>query len=449
MAVGWLCSAAIALAETAPKNNTPLSGTLTLEKGAAPAPEDPRDLTGTLTLQQVIAHVLLYNPELEMFSLEIRAREARTLQAGLLPNPSLYFGSENVFSSDSVAPSNPVQNTITLSQVIELGGKRSKRKQAASLDTELAHWDYETRRMDVLTRVTQAYVEVLRAQEQWKLNDELVQLSENALAAVSARVEAGKVPPIEEVKAQVTLSQVRIKWEQSKNQLASARRRLATLWGRPRVTFDRAQGDLFAIGPIPEFQTLSDQLTGNPELARWATELLKRDADLALEQSKALPDVRLGAGARNFEGIPGETFIFEVELPLVFFDRNQGGIAEARHRRAQTEARQRAVEMQLNAVLSDTYNRLTNAYMRVVSLKTKVIPGARTAFDAVDEGYRFGKFGYLDYLDSQRTWFQSRGEYLDALAAYHQAVASVERLTGSPLESNPGVNPIQPGGPKS
>ncbi len=444
-AAWWLCCSTFALAE-APENNIPASGTLTLQKGTAPAPEDPRDLAGTITLQQVIAHVLLHNPELEMYSLEIRAREARTLQAGLLPNPSIYVGTENVFSSGNVPPTNPTQNTVTLSQVIELGGKRSKRKQAANLDTDLAHWDYETRRMDVLTRVTQAYVEVLRAQEQRKLNDEMVQLSENALEAVSARVEAGKVPPIEEVKAQVTLSQVKIKWEQAKNQLDAARRRLATLWGRSSVAFDRAQGDLYAIQTIPGFQILSEKLTGNPDLARWATELLKRDADLALAQSKAIPDLRLGAGARRFEGIPGDTFIFEIELPLSLFDRNQGAIAEARHRRVQAEARRRAVAMQLNAALNDTYTQLTNAYTRVVSLKTKVLPGARTAFDAVDEGYKFGKFGYLEYLDSQRTWFQARSEYLNALAEYHQSVASVERLIGSPLDSNNDANPIQTGG---
>ena len=51
----------------------------------------------------------------------------------------------------------------------------------------------------------------------------------------------------------------------------------------------------------------------------------------------------------------------------------------------------------------------------------------------MSEGYRFGKFGYLDVLDSQKTLFEAKGQYLDALADYHKAVADVERLIGEPL----------------
>jgi outer membrane protein, heavy metal efflux system len=62
-----------------------------------------------------------------------------------------------------------------------------------------------------------------------------------------------------------------------------------------------------------------------------------------------------------------------------------------------------------------------------------VLPGAQRAFDAASEGYRQGKFGFLEVLDAQRTLFEARGRYLEALAAYHKAVAEVERLIGEPL----------------
>ena len=61
--------------------------------------------------------------------------------------------------------------------------------------------------------------------------------------------------------------------------------------------------------------------------------------------------------------------------------------------------------------------------------------GAQKAFDGVNEGYRLGKFGYLDVLDSQKTFFQAKRQYLDSLANYHIAVADVERLIGESLAS--------------
>ena len=62
-----------------------------------------------------------------------------------------------------------------------------------------------------------------------------------------------------------------------------------------------------------------------------------------------------------------------------------------------------------------------------------MLPGAQSAFDAVTEGYHIGKFDFLEMLDVQRTLFDVRGSYIDALAEYHKAVADVERLIGEPL----------------
>jgi cobalt-zinc-cadmium efflux system outer membrane protein len=49
-------------------------------------PEEP---TGVLTLRQALALALLRNPELASAAWEVRAGEARTLQAGLCPTPNL------------------------------------------------------------------------------------------------------------------------------------------------------------------------------------------------------------------------------------------------------------------------------------------------------------------------------------------------------------------------
>ena len=44
-----------------------------------------------------------------------------------------------------------------------------------------------------------------------------------------------------------------------------------------------------------------------------------------------------------------------------------------------------------------------------------------------------GKFGYLEVLDAQRTLFEVRSRYLEALARYHKLVADLERLVGRDL----------------
>jgi cobalt-zinc-cadmium efflux system outer membrane protein len=408
-------------------------GEIKLQKKA-----DPR---GVLTLREVIARVLLHNPELEAFSLEIRAREARALQAGLYKNPEVLFLAEDVLGSGSFKNFKQSQATILLSQVIELGGKRAQREREALSHKDLAFWDFETARMDVLTRVANAYTDALFAQEKLNLTQELVELSQNAYNAVKARVKAGKVSPIQEVKAQIALSGSEMFLQQSKTKIKGTYRRLASFWGSLDPRFVKVSGDFYLIAPIPQFDALSEQMRSNPDLARWAAEMAQRTAAVDLEEANSVPNLKLGAGARWFDTTNDSAFVFELSIPVQLFDRNQGAIAEARHRDAKAKAQRRAVQFKLNAELATRYTRLANSHSRVTSLKTEILPGSQTAFEAVNKGYRFGKFSYLALLDSQRTWFKVRSDFLEALSEYHKAVANIERLTGQAVSPLPETQP--------
>ena len=176
------------------------------------------------------------------------------------------------------------------------------------------------------------------------------------------------------------------------------------------------------------------EIDKNPDLARWGSELSQRQAVVEYERSKSIPDVSLEAGYRRLEESNDNAIIFGISIPLQFFDRNQGAIAEARYRLAKSEAQKNAVETQLKNNLAKSHRALMLAHSELISLKTQVVPGAQSAYEAMTEGYRFGKFSLLEVLDSHRILFQARVQYLEALANYHHSVADVERLTGVPLD---------------
>ena len=116
------------------------------------------------------------------------------------------------------------------------------------------------------------------------------------------------------------------------------------------------------------------------------------------------------------------------------FDRNQGAIREAEYNLVRSFEEQRSAEVAVRTALMTAYGTLSAAAGTVSSLKNEVLPSAQSAFDAVTEGYRIGKFDFLEMLDAQRTLFDVRSSYIDALAKYHKAVADVERLIGEPLQ---------------
>jgi cobalt-zinc-cadmium efflux system outer membrane protein len=128
--------------------------------------------------------------------------------------------------------------------------------------------------------------------------------------------------------------------------------------------------------------------------------------------------------------------VFGLSIPVPVSNRNQGRILEARYNLVKAEKQREAVEAAVYANLADGYGVLSSAFIEVTDLKSEVLPGAQSAFDAAMQGYRGGKFGYLMVLDAQRTLFQTRARYIESLAAYHRARAGVERLIGQSLPTH-------------
>jgi cobalt-zinc-cadmium efflux system outer membrane protein len=416
------------------KSTTPL---------VTPKLDEPK---GVVTLGQALSLALKNNPELAALSWEVRTGEAKTLQASLYTNPEIEVEVEN-FGGSREGEENPdgtvdknrrfdgAETTITLSQLIELGGKRSKRKQVAAIERDLLGWDYEAKRLDIITEVRKAFIDLLAMQERLSLMENLVQLSGKVYTTVSERVKAGKVSPVEETKAKVALLIIRIEQERVRRDLEVARKRLAGTWGSTSPVFQKVKGDLEAITSIPPFEDLINRVSQNPDIARWTTEYKQRQAALDEEKTNRLPDLTIGGGVRYLDESEDQTFIMGLSIPLPLLDRNQGGVLEARYRIDKAKEESNVVEVTVATALHEAYQVLSTAFVEVSTLSNDVLSGAQSAFDAENEGYREGKFGYLDVLDAQRTLFDVKGQYIEALARYHNAVATVERLIGESLDS--------------
>jgi cobalt-zinc-cadmium efflux system outer membrane protein len=197
-------------------------------------------------------------------------------------------------------------------------------------------------------------------------------------------------------------------------------------------------GTLDFFPPVPDLQQLTKRLPRNPEFALWATEVSLREAAVDLEKARRVPDLTVGGGYKRYSASVGEnvdTYLVEASIALPIFNRNRAGIRAARHQASKSEEEQNSARVRLEIALAERYNALSSAYSRVTALRDTVLPGAHSAFDAVSEGYRLGRFGLLDVFDSQRTLFEARHEYLQAATDYHKAVVDVERLIGGRLDT--------------
>ena len=389
--------------------------------------------SGVLNLRQALSLALMRNPELAAFSWDVRATEARILQANLLPNPDIEAEVENFGGSNELRGLDGAETTIQLSQLIELGGKRSKRVRVAQLERDLAGWSYESKRLDVFTATSKAFIGVLQAQRQVALQQQLFMLARRVSATVRERVRAGRVSAVEETKARVELGTARIGRDRAARELQAARVRLTSTWGSTTPSFERAEGEFDKVDPPPPLAALSKQILDNPDIIGSRTELDLRRSSLDLERARRIPDVTLSAGVRRFEESDDSAFVASVSIPIPVFGINPGSRREAERRIPQGKELRRATELQVKSALEQAYGKLVALFEELTVLKRDVLPGAKSAFDAAELGFRQGKFGFLDVLDAQRTLFEARARYIETLGSYHVLKLDIERLIGRPI----------------
>lgn len=382
-----------------------------------------------ISLAVALEKALANSPQLKSAGSAMLASKGERRQAGLLPNPEIGIEAENLAGQGPYKGTDSAELTYGVSQLIEIGGKRSARQSVAGKGYEIASFDYKAARLDLIRNVTAAYADAVAAQEEVKLAEDQQKLAGDVLQTVSKRVAAAAEPLIQKSKAEVALATSEIAFNKATRELEIAKKKLASLWGQDGDGFILDASDFFTIQPPVAPADTAKQLAATPDIARLDAELWRAKANLELEQANAIPDPTISVGVRDFRETGDQAFVVGLSLPIPVFNLNQGNIAKARHEVSKSEADKQVSALELSNELIRATQELQTAYDEAGSLKNTILPAAEKAFSLSREGYQAGKFPYLEVLDAQRTLFEARSQYNASLKNYHTHRAEVERLT--------------------
>ncbi|WP_175917537.1 TolC family protein [Burkholderia pyrrocinia] len=392
----------------------------------APAPDALPSTS--LTLSDALSAAARNNPALRGARADVDASAGALMQAGARPNPEVSFLQEGFRRAERTS-------TAMINQTIELGGKRSARLDVASYGREAADASLDEQGAVVRADVTAAFYGLLAAQRQLQVTEESAAIAARSADLASRRAQAGKVSPVEATKAQVAAAAVLIEVATARGRVDVAREKLNAAMGGARTDRRDAVGDLEVVPTVDPLPALVERLDDAP-LARIArAEMLRSNAAVSLERARRIPDVTVSAGVKRVTtgGVPDNQAVVGVSIPIPLFNTNKGALLEATHKAERANADLDRERARLRLDLTQAYANFEAAAQEARRLKTDILPGARTALDAMSRGYQLGKFGFLDVLDAQRTLFQGQSQYVRALADAHTARADIGRLVGTPL----------------
>lgn len=431
-----LASARLLAQDAAPRGESSLrfaegSPRLALEMWIQPATEmvPAPQAQPALTLADLEATALANHPAIAISRQQVEAARGRWLQAGLKPNPTVGYASEEVGNEGSAG----LQGGY-VGQTFQLGGKRAAAQAEAAAEIARAEQQWASAQQRVLTDVRMQFDRLLIAQQRIELAEQLMQASQAAHDTTDELLRALEARRIDLLQAGIELQQSQVRRQQAQFDYDAQWRRMQALLGvehlAPRQLIGPLGADLPAVGWE---EALARLLGASPELAEAHAAAQQARRAVMLAEAQGVPDLSSQVTVQHDDGTHDTVAAVQIGLPLPLWNYNQGNRRAAVAELRAAEENIRRLELQLTQRLAEVFQQYQSARFQLSQYDEQTLPKSRETLDLVVEGYQAGQLDFLDLLTTQRTYFQTALTRLDALEQLSLSARQIHGLllTGS------------------
>jgi len=418
---------------------------------------------GAADLRDVYERALTSDPLIrEADANRLAARESRPQAiAALLPQIAAsgrYNDEERDSSGAFVEPGNPptpeVRDSdgnssawdVTLRQNI-FRWQNWATLRRASAQTAQAEADYSAAQQDLILRTSEAYFNVLAAQDTLEAAVAAHDAIGRQLEQSDKRFEVGLIAVTDVQEAKAAFDSATAALIQAKRNLATAQERLRELTGETFDVLEKPGADMPLTGPNPaspeDWVQLAMQQNARLISSRLAADITREDIgfergghfpslDVVVSRSHFDSEATIsGSSAGDIDSDSDDTVVsLQVTVPIF-----SGGATRSRVRQAQflnIAARERlertARETEREA--RDAYLGVNSEVARVQSLR-QAVESAMTALQATEAGYEVGTRTSVDVLEARRRLFEAQTNYARSRYDYLLNVLRLQLAAGT------------------
>jgi len=389
------------------------------------------------TLSDIINRVRSHNPMLKAARMAVEEARGRQLGSGRLANPEFGYGFQN---QSNVSPQTGV---FSIDQAFPITRRLSLEKQLTSQLVGAAELEVRDAERRFIAEAQSLAVQLLSLTQQRALRQQQTALASKLSEFVRGRAKAGEISPLDAAQAQVDAQRLLLETRKLETSSVSLQGQLKPMLGL------KPSDSLTLSGDLPSL-TVPGMGAGWMQRADYQLAQTKIAAALTgkdLAKARRMPDVTAGLFAsremqdvtptnRERTGFLG----FRISIPLPFWNRNQGEIAEktasAERARLESEALGNQIiseaetarrEMQANADLAD-------------ETRNKLLPLVIEQTDKLEKAYEQGQTDLLTTLRAREQRLHLEAAALDAVRDFHLARIRYEAATGKHAPALPATS---------
>lgn len=401
-----------------------LSGAIRYQTEGGPidvAAESP----SVLTMLEATRRTLANDPEIQAALARVRAAEAESEQARLLPNP--------ILSITVRARAGPESAIISPGLSEDLVGilQRPRRASAADHRLRAAASEALTAVLNSLSEVQERYADAQSGEAQLAVLGERHKLLDRLLEMATARLDAGEGSRLDVTTVQAQRQNLRFEFAQKRIELNESRLGLARLIGQPG---GKADWQLERWTPPPQIATaqgawLSVALRGRPEIQSGVWELAALGDEVALARFAPWDGAAVGVDAeRDVNWSVGPS----LSTPLPVFDMGQAkgrkamaAVVEGRHKLTQT--RRQVVEEVRKA-----FDNFTSTQAVLAEARSILLPLQESRHEQAEASYRAGESDLTTLLIAEEELQDTRAKLVEFEQKTRVAFIKLQRAVGGP-----------------
>jgi outer membrane protein TolC len=396
-----------------------------------------------LSVQALVQQVLAQNPSLAQMTAAWQAASARYPQVTSLEDP-MFAGT---LGPGTFAPDDPgieFAYRVEISQKYPWPGKLKLRGQNALAEARAAGMEVEDMRLQLAESAQSAFYDYYLVYRALEVNEENLRLLKRFKGTAEDRYGTALVPlqDVRQVEVEIGRERQRRLTLERVREVAVAR--INTLLNlAPDAPLPLPPRDVKVPDGLPDAPRLREAaLARRPDLQAIANRIAAEQAALALAHKEFYPDFEPFLMYDRFMGnnVASRDLATMVGVKLnlpVRLARRYGAVAEAQARINQRRAELAKQTNQVNYEVQQAYAQVRES-SRTVQLYEKIIlPAAKANVEAAESAYETGKIPMLSLIEAQRSRVGLLDKYYEAVADYFKRQATLERVTGGPLDLLP------------
>jgi len=403
-----------------------------LETNHVAAAEWPRR---TWNLNALTLVAFYYQPALAEARAQYASARAAEITAGERPNPSLI--ATPTYDTTTQPPWIP---GVSFDIPVETAGKRGKRIDQAKFTAEAAKWNFVSAAWQARSKLRAALMNLRAAQENESLLERQDLAQSNVVRLLRGQFEAGVISSYDVTQARINGETTQLARIDAVGQAKQARAQLAAALGVPSRALAGVKFDFGAVDDLPATLTTPevrrDAVLNRADIRGALAEYAASQSALQLEIAKQYPDVHLNPGYELDQTDNKWTLGLTVDLPIL--NQNQGGIAEARAKRAEAAAHFLAVQANAISEIDIALAGYEAALQKSATAKN-LLKDLQRQFYSVRAQARVGEADGLTLANAESAFYSGELNELDALIKAQQALGELEDAVQSPLTLSTGA----------